>query len=264
MYLYFFNNDKTSITRESRSIQYDETEEIIPTIIEELSKKSSQSDNICVIDKNVKINEIIYEASDKIRLDLNSEFLTDNVHENLLATYAVVKSVCGASAITGINYVKITVDGSDIMTEDGKAIDFLTFNDIKLAEDNEAISEINASLYIPKKDYLIKETRSISISDDEPVEKYILSELLQNKSIGELISAETIDGVCFVNLKLSFTEKNVLDNSDTLLSIYSVVNSLTELEHISGVQFLIDGKKTKMLGNVNIENVLQFDGSLIK
>ncbi len=262
--LYFFNSDKTSIIRESRSIQYDETEEIIPNIIKELSKKSSQNDNVCVINKHVKINEIIPQSHDKVIIDLNSEFLSDNINENLLATYAVVKSVCSANAITGINYLKITVDGNDIITEDGKSIDFLTYNDIQLSEDNETKSQINATLYIPKKDYLKKEIRSIWISDSEHYEKHILTELFQNNSIGELISAETIDSICFVNLKLSFTEKNVLDNSNTLLSIYSVVNSLTELEHIDGVQFLIDGKKTKTLGNVNIENVLQFNESLIK
>ena len=67
-------------------------------------------------------------------------------------------------------------------------------------------------------DCLITENRTIKITDTNPVEQYVVIELIKGplssdaKSIlsqdTELISAQTTDNVCFVNFKSGFIEKN--------------------------------------------------------
>ena len=46
-------------------------------------------------------------------------------------------------------------------------------------------------------------------------------------------------------------------------SIYSIVDSLTELETIERVQFLMDGKKVSDFGNINIGSMFGRDESII-
>ena len=47
------------------------------------------------------------------------------------------------------------------------------------------------------------------------------------------------------------------------MTIYSIVDSLTELDNIQRVQFLMDGKKVDNFGNINIGSMFGRDGSII-
>ena len=50
----------------------------------------------------------------------------------------------------------------------------------------------------------------------------------------------TTDGVCYVNLDENFLM--VVNNVSTDVSIYSIVNSLSELSNVNKVQILINGE----------------------
>ena len=47
------------------------------------------------------------------------------------------------------------------------------------------------------------------------------------------------------------------------MTVFSIVDSLTELDTIDRVQFLMDGKKVDMFGNVNIGSMFGRDESII-
>ena len=54
------------------------------------------------------------------------------------------------------------------------------------------------------------------------------------------------------------TLMNALPGVDLRLSVYSIVNSLTELPGINKVQLLIDGESNVVLGdNIRLENVFE-------
>ena len=57
-----------------------------------------------------------------------------------------------------------------------------------------------------------------------------------------------------MNFAFSFVEKNSGEGAEA--AVYSIVNSLTELPGIKGVQILIDGKKLDRIGDVDISTVL--------
>jgi germination protein M len=55
----------------------------------------------------------------------------------------------------------------------------------------------------------------------------------------------TSDGVCYVNLSQEFVTKHSGGSTGELLTIYSIVNSLSEMENVEKVQFLIEGEKVE-------------------
>jgi len=99
-----------------------------------------------------------------------------------------------------------------------------------------------------KGDYLVPEARKIDASMDK-IEEAIIEELLRGPASKGLktscpdgikfISVKTKGKITYVDLKDAFKESN----GKEVLFINSVVNSLTEIPGVEGVQFSIGGKE---------------------
>lgn len=269
--LYFFNEQKTAIIPEEREITYNNIKELPELLIKELIAGPSDKRSQRIMSSKTKLLHMDTDTPD-VTLDFSSEYLSDDASQNVLATYAVVKTLCG---LENINSVKITVEQKDVLSSDGTVIGPLSNNDINIASENAEVSSRDIILYFASKDIstLVKEIHTIKITDKQPIEQYIISELIAgplNKDLQPtlttdtaLISAETKDGVCYVNFKSGFLDKNSGSEQKTRLALYSIVNSLTELENVHQVQILIDGKKVDKFGTMVIGDLLTRNPYLI-
>lgn len=134
---------------------------------------------------------------------------------------------------------------------------------------------ITLTLYYPNaySDSLIPEQRQVEIQKGESLERVIFEEL-RKSSVGEggslipegtrLISAETRDGICYLNLSQEFADNMVGGSSWEEMLLNSIVNSLTELSHVKKVQFLINGQKSVEFGNVTFDEPFERNESIIK
>lgn len=269
MNLYFFNETEDTIVAEQRSIVKNSRENLITAVIEELKNGPVSNKNKPIINKDVEFLSVDDDDKD-ITVDLSSQFISDNNSKTLLTTYAIVKSLC---QISDVRSILVTCEGQRIKSADNSEIGFLSDKDIDLVTDTMTNDSKSIVLYFSDKnsDCLSAEKRTIKITDTNPIEQYVVSELIKGPQSAdcrgvlspdtELISAQTTDGVCFVNFKSGFAEKNT---GNEKLTIYSVVNSLCELDNIKSVQFLIDGKKTEKFGSLNIQNTLTPDKNISK
>ena len=76
------------------------------------------------------------------------------------------------------------------------------------------------------------------------------------------MSVTTKDGVCYVNLDTGFTAQGY----DVLgtVTIYSIVNSLTELPGITSVQILVNGETSLTYkDNISLETTFQRNPEII-
>ncbi len=79
-----------------------------------------------------------------------------------------------------------------------------------------------------------------------------------------LLGLEVSEGVACVDLSREFREEH-WGGSSEVLTIYSVVNTLTELEGIRAVQFLLEGEQVDTLtGHMDISRPLERDDSLLE
>ena len=266
--LYFFDDKKTSIVEEVHEINYSDSHDLPYAVLEELMRGPVNKKCVSPINKDVKILHVKNNEG-AMNVDLSREFLSGDSSQDILATYAVVKSMC---SLANVQSVKVTVENKDIVAPDGNVIDYLSNSDINISSEDDSSDVV--LLYFPSKttQMLVREVRSISSEDKKTKEQYIVNEIItgpQNKELQSvlatdttLISAETKDGICYLNFKSNFIDKN--SGSKEKLAVYSIVNSLTELENVEQVQFLIDGKKVDTFGQTYIGDMFYRNDMLIE
>lgn len=110
----------------------------------------------------------------------------------------------------------------------------------------------------PQNNGLTVENRVI-ITPEQIEEKIVLEELIKgprNKTLRsyippevEIISVKTVDGICYVNFSDNLWRDDKNGQKNNALMVWSIVNSLTELEHIYAVQILMEGNKKDISNN---------------
>ena len=264
--LYFLNESGSTLVSEKHIIKYHDQYDLQVKIIEKLIKGPDNGKNKPVLRKKTKLNSLDLTDPTQIIADFNYRFISGDTSRDVLSTYAVVKTLCG---LDGIDYVKVTVEKNDIPTAEGKPIGFLSDSDINLLTDTNTSETVEATLYFADRQtkQLVPEKRNIKVSDQLPLAHYVINELIkgaQEEGHGNVLSADTplisvniTDSICFVNFEKSFISKNSGSENKELLAVYSVVNSLTELNNIARVQFLIDGKKMDMFGKIPFDGLFE-------
>lgn len=270
--LYFMNEDSTGIVAESNIIRYKNDDELMADIIDEIRKGPSSANRGRIMSKKTHLNSLEFQGNKALVVDLSEEFLTDDSSKNVLGVYAITKSLCSTGKVQS---VKVTVNRKPITDRDGNELKFVAASDINL-ETEEYLSEMReVVLYFanPSKTGLVKETRTITITDQQPVEQYIINELIkgpEKKSLKPLLSKNTVlmsvdlvENICYLNFKSNFLSENSGRNNHEKLVVYSIVNSLTELQTISRVQLYMDGKRVDKFGSIDIKDYIARDISII-
>lgn len=271
--LYFFNSSRTSFSEEKRNIEYYSDEDLPNEVLEELIKGPLDSQNSRVVNKRTEINSIANDGNGNLVVDFSKLIGEDNGAQNeVFPIYAVVKSL---SSLDGVNSVKVTVGGREFVTRDGIVIGALRAEDINLSTDTDTSETISVRLYftdIATKKLSVEERR-VKVTDQQPIVQYIINELIKGP-ISEnhapvldkgtnLISVTIADNIGFVNFGKNFIEKNSASPQKTEYAIFSIVNSMTELETVNRVQFLVEGKKTEKIGDIDISHPIGRNNNII-
>ncbi len=270
--LYFMNEDNTGIVAETRSIRYRDDSDLLRNTVTQLMRGPTTPHKNRCIPRSAIVKLMQWDGATRFIVDFSDDFITDDAVRNVLETYAVVKTLCSTGCVSE---VKVTVGGAPVTDRDGNELGFISASDINL-EDEEYSSEMrDIVLYFADRSEksLISEERTIKITDQQPIEQYIINELIKGPKTGEgqpllskntvLISVDVDDMICYLNFKSSFIKENIGGGDHERLVIYSIVNTLTEIESISQVQFYMDGKRVENFGSVPISDYLARDLNII-
>ena len=270
--LYFIETTTYLMKPEIRDINGDTNYEIVSNVIKELKKGPKTEGFENVIPNNIQFNEIIIEKN-LVNLDMSSKYKNLDAKEELIARVSIVKTLTG---LDFIDFVKISVEGEEIKTTNGQPIGIMGENDVLI----DAIifpspkNSETVKLYFANKDAteFNIEQRKIEVNPNEPLEKYIIEELIkgpiQEGNYATIpvetklrnIKTETTDGICYVDLSNDFISKHSGGATGEWFTIYSIVNSLTELNSIKKVQFLIEGEKLQEFkGHIDFSKPFETD-----
>jgi len=135
--------------------------------------------------------------------------------------------------------------------------------------------KVEAILYFSDMDamYLIAEKREI-VQEDNMARK-IIDELIKGTSdenlystIPEMTRVNEVyiaEDIAYVDLSEEIVKNHSGGSSSELMTVYSIVNSLTEMPSIKGVQILVEGKQRESLaGHIDISMPLLRDEKWIK
>lgn len=203
-----------------------------------------------------------YELQSGGLLELRFSGGTATALEESLALACITRTF---SQVRDIRRIKLCPPG-------GKEPLLLSVNDL-LLKDMGMFPREELVLYFPgeKLRYLQRETRMVDSLAEEDKPDYILNCLLEEaagKANGcipagtRLLESHVENGVCTVDLSSEFA-RNISDKYQTArLAVYSIVNSLTELEGIRTVDIHVAHSSLEQLGLLDLSNGLQRDESL--
>lgn len=275
--IYYKNADGDALVKEEHktaALNGADRADTVEYLIGELSKSPKTEGLINVLPDGTKLLDVSFLGR-TATVDLSEEYYQNTDVDEMLARYAIVNTL---GEVDGVDNVEILIDGEPLVSStSGAEIGRISKNDVVLSpQDKTADTTETLVLYFPDSEgqYLVPEEREIELQSTISTERLLLSELIKGPSSGSLvqivpsdtkvISTETKDGVCFVNLSGDLLSKVPTSSTSTTMFLYSVVNSLTELDSIDSVQILIDGKTGVEFGNYVLDAPLERNSALIK
>lgn len=132
----------------------------------------------------------------------------------------------------------------------------------------------SVNLYFPddQGQYLVRVQRDVSVTDGAVV-KAIIDELQKGDpkyakvipAEAKLLRAWVKDGIVNLDFSKEFKEKHWGGSTGESMTLYSIVNSLTDLKDIKGVQFYLDGQiPVSILGHADTQNPLVRNDRMVK
>lgn len=255
--VYFKNSQSNELSEEKRFVNTDKktnAAEMAKLAVTELVRGPQNEKNVGIIDKEAKLLSLVINDG-VATVNMSKHFSKKKGVEGLLLRFAFINTLC---SIEGINGIVIQVEGKPLISENtGKEYGVLSISDIALNTED----KISVKLYFPDKngEKLVAEQRSVDAQQALSLEKTVVGELIKGPSgdkksaaIPEgtkLLNIETKDSVCYVNFSSEFKSKTSSGSTATMLTLYSVVNSLCELKNVESVQILINGETGVEFGN---------------
>ena len=270
--LYFGNKDCTDLVEEKFNIEGIDIVELPGLVMEKLLAGPQKQEHSRIIRAGTSLLDIAAEKGE-ITVNLSKEFYNEENIMDVLASAAIVKSLC---SVNGVVSVTIMVEGNDLVLDDGTAVRGMRDGDLVFDADALTQDEANITLYFSDAEAsgLMREVRRVKVSKGDALEKVVLSELIKGPEQENLYktiptetkirSVETTDGTCFVNLSNDFITKHVGGTAVEQLTVYSIVNALTELSNVERVQFLIEGEKKDVFIHMVFNEPITRDVSMIQ
>ena len=247
--VYYFADDKTGIFSAEVSTELTEPSEVAGYLIHCLRGIEGEPVHSAVLGEGSGSNGF-YMNDGQIIIDFTPEVDMMPTYMSALMRAAVTRTL---TQIEGIDTVACTVNGAAMTDSKGEAIGPMSADSFV----ENAGTQINPDeqttlvLYFASEDgsRLVKVNRKVTYSSNISMDKLVMEQLIAGPAEGEsgypvispdtkIISVTTQDGICYVNLDSGFLA--AMNNVSVDVAIYSIVDSLVELDTINKVQFAVD------------------------
>lgn len=249
--IYYLNKDETATKTVSYRPKAEDTDALIRELLEQLGEAPEDASLQATLTKTIFVTDYALESG-QLTLHFDSAYKDMSGIREILCRSAVVRTLC---QIPDVEYVSFLIADSPLMDSDKNPIGQMNADSF-VENTGDAINEETVTaltLYFANKtgDKLVKEKVNVTGSSNISVEKLVVESLIRGPvskdtdyptlpSGTKILSISTKDGICYVNLNSGFLEQGY--NVTEAVTIYSLVDSLTELSGISKVQILVNGE----------------------
>lgn len=275
--LYYLNAQEDGFKKVSCKLQHsDDPTEAANEVLYKLSDTENSNTNKykASIFDGVVINDVSVNRG-KATIDFGAGYIQLSHAQEVLLRTSVVKSLL---QIKGISGVLFSVNGSSLLDSDKVPVGLMDSSTI-LTDDSQVniySAKKKVKLYYTNEtgDKLIPYLKELTVTDNVPLETQVLLALknppASKKNLKSPLPSDVyvnqtqiLNNVCYVDLS-SEVEKAAV-NVKEKVTVYAMVNSLTDLDTAYQVQFTIDGKKVNKLNEFeNFDTLLTSDFSLCK
>lgn len=188
-------------------------------------------------------------------VSLSGGYESLDVAGQTLVKAAVVKTLTQLDSISGVKFMLGELPLTDRM---GAEIPVMTADSF-VSNPGLVVSDENSLQFVlyfadAEENYLRSISREVSKNTDASREQIVIEELIAGPTTGDfrsvmpngtkVNSVSVADGICYIDLSNEFLTGNSPVGMN--LTVYSIVNSLAELNSVRKVQILIDGNITEI------------------
>jgi len=251
--------------------QFDTSGILALNIMEELARDNEDKSLYATMPKEVQIRTIRVDQKHVI-INFDESIFTLSPQEELVFKASLIKSLTSFEAFDSVEFF---FNGVPIKEEQQKIVGRFQSGDVLTHYDDVVNRKFNKTVIIfypnEKQDKLKQVYQNITISPNKKIEEVIIETIINEQlqpilpRDTKLLNVYTNQEVCYVDLS-SECQTNYLPNGITeRISIYSLVNSLTDLPNITYVQILVEGQIVKTLqGNLSLNRLLTKNYALIE
>ncbi|NBH83610.1 hypothetical protein D7X88_11655 [bacterium C-53] len=271
--VYYLNKDETRVQGEVYTPVGETSEELIRELLgvlaedpENLKLKQTLGIDTSITGYSMDGNQLI--------LNFDSSYMKFKHTTEILFRAAVVRTM---NQIDSVECISFQVDSNTLTDSAGNPIGAMTADMFIDNAGNEinAYEKVKLTLYFSNEEgtALIPKTEEVVYSSNISLEKLVMEKLLEGPGDERLkatlsperkVNSITVkDGICYVNFDASNME--ITANVTEEVSVYSIVNSLSELKNVNKVQISIDGENNRMFReNISLSNVFERNLDLVK
>ena len=256
--LSYINKNETKLVTETHYIKGQTTKEMIVEVLTQLYEAPKNKELRAIFGNGMNIINYSY-SSGQVTVALSEKYNELPKTTEVLVRAAIVRSLTN---ISDVNYVMLTVNGEPVKDSAGNPVGAMTadmFVDNATTQQASVEEKVTIKLYFANEtgDGLICVNRELSHNADTSnvsMEKLVLEQLISGPANTDsyptinpntkLLSVTVKDRVCYVNFDSQVL--TAVNNVTTDTTIYSIVNSLIELNNVNKVQISIDGSASGM------------------
>lgn len=272
-YVYFVAVDSTDLYPVVTEVQEMESHSMLISTIWDILANSSEG--------NVYQSPVVkgIELKSCELQDFNLVFNFSSTYNDLSPEKELLFRACLTKTFSQLNFVntvEVLVESQPFTLADGTVVGpqkWSSYFDL-IGSGLNVYEKETLTLYFATDDGLkmISEKTTITHNKIFPTEYYVVAKLISGpttdgllpvfSSDAKLLSVKTQNGVCHVDLNTGFVEG--VENVSPEVQIYAIVNSLTELQDITSVQFTVAGdSNNKFLDSVDLSTPLKRNNDLI-
>lgn len=257
--VYYVSNSGTRIEQRSCGISGETYDERLEELLGLLAANPDKLEYKAPLSYDFRIQNISLDGG-RMQIDMDAAYKKLPTITEILVRAAIVRTL---TQLSEVSYIEFTVEGKQLYDANGVRVGWMSSTQFIDNDGNEinTYEPARIKLYFANKDgtRLIAAYREKHYSTNTPRERFIVEELIAGPSgqveglyptvngSTKIISVITKDNICYVNLDESFL--TVVNNVPTELAVYSIVNSLIELNGINKVQILINGESPATFSN---------------
>ena len=249
--IYYLNKDETATATVNYQPEAKDTDGLIQELLKKLATTPEGGSLEAVLTDSVFVTDYTLDNG-QLTLHFDPAYQDMDGIREILCRSAVVRTLC---QIPDVEYVSFLIGDNPLMDLNKNPVGQMNADSF-VENTGDAINEetvTTLTLYFANKsgDKLVKEKVNVTGSSNISVEKLVVESLIRGPVSGDtdyptlppgtkILSISTKDGICYVNLNDGFLEQGY--NVTEAVTIYSIVDSLTELSGISKVQILVNGE----------------------
>ncbi len=252
--VYYLTNSETALEQDFYECRGETREEQIDELLTQLKQVPEGSVLSAPLQMGFSLRDYAFEG-DQLVLSLDAGYQRLDAATEILVRAALVRTLTQAGGVEGVS---ILVDGVPLTDVSGNPVGMMKADSFVLNDSGmeDSIRRMELTLYFANEEgnKLRACKRMVEYDQNILPEQLVLEQLIAGaKEEGcfpvipddtRILSVTNDDGICYVNLDQSFL--NPSGNATPEVSLYAVVNSLSELGNVRSVQFIINGDSNTM------------------